>query len=165
LVDPPPPEVNPIAPDVDPNATTRQRFAQHTKSPSCAGCHTLIDGIGFTFERFDQFGRYRQTENGLPVDETGEVIESGDPLLDGPISGASELAARMAASPVVRDCVATQWYRYAMGRIEEQSDACSLADAKARFASSQGNFRELLLGIVMSEAFRYRPALTGGTTP
>lgn len=165
LVDPPPPEVNPIAPDVDPNATTRQRFAQHTKSPSCAGCHVLIDGIGFTFERFDQFGRYRQNENGLPVDESGEVIESGDPLLDGVVSGASELARRMASSPVVRDCVATQWYRYAMGRIEGESDTCSLDDAKARFSASQGNFRELLLGIVMSEAFRYRPALAGGSTP
>jgi len=165
LVDPPPPEVNAIAPDVDPNATTRQRFAQHTASPSCAGCHTLIDGVGFTFERFDQFGRYRQLENGLPVDESGEVIDSGDPLLDGLLSGASELATRMAESPVVRDCVATQWYRYAMGRVEDASDTCSLDAAKARFATSQGNFRELLLGIVMSEAFRYRPAVSEGTSP
>jgi hypothetical protein len=165
LVDPPPPEVNAIAPDVDPNATTRQRFAQHTASPSCAGCHTLIDGIGFTFERFDQFGRYRQLENGLPVDESGEVVDSGDPLLDGVLSGASELATRMAESPVVRDCVATQWYRYAMGRVEDASDTCSLDAAKARFATSQGNFRELLLGIVMSEAFRYRPAVTEGISP
>jgi hypothetical protein len=164
-VDPPPPEVNAIAPDVDPNATTRQRFAQHTESRLCAGCHTLLDGIGFTFERFDQFGRYRQVENGIPVDESGEVIDSGDPLLDGVVSGASELATRMADSPVVRDCVATQWYRYAMGRVEDTGDACSLSDAKARFATSQGNFRELLLGIVMSEAFRYRPAATEGITP
>jgi hypothetical protein len=165
VVDPPPPEVNAIAPDVDPNATTRQRFAQHTESPTCAGCHTLLDGIGFTFERFDQFGRYREFENGLPVDQSGEVIDTGDPLLDGVVGGASELATRMAESPVVRDCVATQWYRYAMGRVEETGDTCSLADAKARFAASQGNFRELLLGIVMSEAFRYRPAVTGGTSP
>lgn len=165
VVDPPPPEVNPTAPEVDPSATTRQRFAQHTESPSCAGCHTLIDGVGFTFERFDQFGRYRQTEHGLPVDESGEVLDSGDPILDGVVSGVSELATRMAVSPVVRDCVATQWYRYAMGRVEDASDACSLDDAKARFAASQGNFRELLLGIVMSEAFRYRPAQTGGTSP
>ena len=163
LVEPPPPDVNPIAPEVDPNATTRQRFAQHTQSAYCAGCHTLIDGVGFTFERFDQFGRYRQTENNLPVDETGEVIETGDTTLDGVVSGASELATRMAASPLVRDCVATQWYRYAMGRVEDESDSCSLDDAKSRFAASQGNFRELLLGIVMSDAFRYRPALEAPT--
>jgi hypothetical protein len=62
----------------------------------------------------------------------------------------------------VRDCVATQWYRYAMGRMEEPADLCSLTTAKDRFRQSGGSFRELLLGIVLSDAFRYRPAM-GGT--
>jgi hypothetical protein len=161
-VEPPPPEVNPTPPDVDPNATTRERFRQHTADPTCAGCHTLIDGIGWGFEQFDQFGRFRVTENGLAIDTTGEVVETGDPELDGPLTGAEQLANRLATSSRVRDCVATQWYRYAMGRMEEPADVCSLNDAKARFAESGGNFRELLVGIVLSDAFRYRPAM-GGT--
>jgi hypothetical protein len=161
-VEPPPPEVNPTPPDVDPTATTRERVRQHTQDPKCAGCHSLIDGIGWGFEQFDQFGRFRATENGLAIDTTGEVVETGDPELDGPLTGAEQLAKRLAASSRVRDCVATQWYRYAMGRMEEPADVCSLKDAKERFATSGGNFRELLLGIVLSDAFRYRPAM-GGT--
>ena len=51
-------------PEVDPNATTRERFAQHTANPVCAGCHQYIDGVGFGFERFDAVGRWRDTENG-----------------------------------------------------------------------------------------------------
>ena len=158
-VDPPPPEVNAMPPDVDPTATTRERFAQHTADPSCGGCHKLIDGVGFSFEGYDQFGRYRAQENGLPIDTSGEVLESGEDALDGALTGAADLAARVAASPRARDCMATQWYRYAMGRVESDADECSLAEAKERFRTSNGNFRQLLLGIVLSDAFRYRPAL------
>jgi hypothetical protein len=161
-VQPPPPDVNPTPPDVDRNATTRERFRQHTADPYCAGCHVMIDGIGFPFEQFDQFGRFRETEFDLPIDTSGQIVETGDPELDGPLTGAADLAARLAVSSRVRDCVATQWYRYAMGRVEEPGDVCSLNDAKERFRASNGNFRELLLGIVLSDAFRYRPAM-GGT--
>ncbi len=158
-VEPPPPNVNANPPAVDPTATTRERFRQHTADPSCAGCHELIDGIGFGFEAYDQLGRYRATENGLTIDTSGEVIDTNDPELDGPIAGASDLAMRLAASGRVRDCLATQWYRYAMGRVEDQADTCSLDDVKERFKESNGKFRELLVGIVLSDAFRYRPAM------
>jgi hypothetical protein len=158
-VEPPPPDVVAVAPMVDETATTRERFAQHTAQPSCRGCHALLDGIGFGFERYDQLGRYRETENSLPVDDSGEVVESLEPTLDGVFHGAIELSQRLAQNARVRDCVATQWYRYAMGRVEDETDACSLTQAKARFASGNGAFRELLIGIVLSDAFRYRPAL------
>jgi hypothetical protein len=158
-VPPPPPNVVPIPPMVDQTATTRERFAQHTADPACSGCHDLIDGIGFGFERYDQLGRYRETENNLPVDDSGEVVETGDPALDGPYQGAIELSAKLANDSTARDCLATQWYRYAMGRVEDTSDQCSLNDVKTRFASSNGSFRELLVAITLSDAFRYRPAL------
>jgi hypothetical protein len=161
-VQPPPPDVNPTPPDVDPSATTRERFRQHTADPYCAGCHVLIDGIGWNFEQFDQFGRFRETEHGLAIDTTGQIVETGDPELDGDLTGVAELAGRLAASSRVRDCVATQWYRYAMGRVEETADTCSLETAKERFAAGGGKFEDLLVGIVLSDAFRYRPAM-GGT--
>jgi hypothetical protein len=158
-VDPPPPNVVPVPPKVDQSATTRERFAQHTADPSCAGCHVLLDGIGFGFERYDQLGRYRETENNLPIDDSGQVVDSGDPALDGDFQGAIELSQRMANNDTVRNCIATQWYRYAMGRVEDSTDECSLNDIKTRFSSSNGSFRELLVAITLSDAFRYRPAL------
>jgi hypothetical protein len=158
-VEPPPPDVVAVAPEVDTTATTRERFAQHTADPTCRGCHAMLDGIGFGFERYDQLGRYRETENMLPVDDSGEVVSSLDPTLDGPFHGAIELSQRLAQNARVRDCVATQWYRYAMGRVEDETDACSLSQVKERFATGNGAFRELLVGIVLSDAFRYRPAL------
>jgi hypothetical protein len=157
-VQPPPPDVVVVPPEVDQTATTRERFAQHTEQDACRGCHASLDGIGFGFERYDQLGRYRETENGILVDDSGEVLDTFDPALDGPFHGAVELAQKLSTDAGVRDCIATQWYRYAMGRVEDSTDACSLQQVKSRFASGNGAFRELLVGIVLSDAFRYRPA-------
>jgi hypothetical protein len=154
----PPPDVNNTPPTVDPNSTTRERFAQHTADDKCRGCHEALDNTGFGFERYDQFGRYRPLENGVAVDESGVMLESCDSTLDGPFTGAAELSRRIAASQLTRDCLATQWYRYAMGRIEDTSDRCSLDGVKERFNDANGEFRELIVAIALSEGFRYRAA-------
>jgi hypothetical protein len=159
-VAPPPPTVNAVPPDPDPTATTRERFRQHTEQEACAGCHRLIDGVGFGFERYDQLGRYRAVENGLPVDESGEVVASSEDTLDGPFSGAAELAERIAASPRARDCLATNWYTYAFGRKDQPADACSLTQLKERFRSSGGDLKELMVGLTQTDSFLYRPAMT-----
>jgi hypothetical protein len=158
-VPPPPPNVNAIAPDPDPNATTRERFRQHTEQAVCSSCHRLIDGIGFGFERYDQLGRYRDTENGLDVDESGDVVALPEEALNGPFAGAEELAARIAASSSARDCLAANWYRYSFGRQEAPEDVCSLDQLKARFAGANGDLKELLVGLTQTDAFLYRPAI------
>jgi hypothetical protein len=158
---PPPPNVNAVPPDPDPTATTRERFRQHTEQEACAGCHQLIDGVGFGFERYDQLGRYRATENGLDVDESGEVLASTESALDGPFNGAAELAARIAVSPLARDCLATNWYTYTFGRQVQPEDSCSVAQVKERFARSGGDLKELLVALTQTDSFLYRPAMSG----
>jgi len=159
-VTPPPPDANVIPPDPDPSATTRERFRQHTEQPSCSSCHQLIDGIGFGFERYDQLGRYRDVENGLPVDESGKVLATGELGLDGDFTSAVELLNRIANSSLARDCLATNWYRYTFGRLEQPEDQCSLSQVKERFAETGGDLKELLVGLTLSDSFLYRPALT-----
>ena len=160
-VPPPPPGLNPVAPDPDPKLTTRARFAVHTASKSCSDCHKLIDGAGFGFENYDQLGRYRTQENGLPVDASGEMMATGEAAVDGPYNGVLELSNRLALSPRVERCLATNWYRYAMGRVETEADGCSLREVEQKFRSSGGQFKELLVAVTLSEAFRYRPAMPG----
>jgi hypothetical protein len=160
-VPPPPPGLNPVPPDPDPNLTTRERFRVHTASTSCSGCHKLIDGAGFGFENYDELGRYRTQENGLPVDASGEMFATGEAAVDGPYNGVSELANRLALSPRVERCLATNWYRYAMGRVETEADGCSLREVEQKFSASGGQFKELLVAVTQTEAFRYRPAIAG----
>ena len=149
----PPANVNNTPPAPAPGATTRERFVEHTRDPSCAGCHTLIDPVGFAFENYDAIGRYRTLDNGLPVDAQGELSRVDEATH--PVQGAVEMAHVLAESQDVRNCVARQWFRFALGRLEQQADACSLKRLEQSFERSDYDVRELLLGIVTSDAFRY----------
>lgn len=158
---PPPPDLVITPPSPDPNSTTRERFAAHTEEESCQNCHILIDPIGFGFEGYDALGRFRETENGLPIDDSGELLYtwSQDSALEGPFSGAVQLAHRLADAPQARDCVATQWWRFAFARGEaSERDLCSLTHAKDSLRTT-GQVTELLETIVLSDAFRKRPGV------
>ncbi|MCA9545026.1 MAG: DUF1588 domain-containing protein, partial [Myxococcales bacterium] len=153
---PPPADLIIEPPDPDPRATTQQRFAQHTADPACAGCHTLMDPVGFGFENYDELGRFRQTENGLPVDASGELVAPPTPDLAGPFDGAVALAERLAQSPAVKQCVATWWFRYALARGELPVDACARARIEDAFIDSGGDFTALLVALATSGAFTHR---------
>jgi hypothetical protein len=153
---PPPPNIMVTAPSPDPNSTERQRFAQHTANPVCASCHVRIDPIGFGFEKFDALGRFRATDNGMPVDATGSLKYTRDPSIEGDFDGALQLSQKLARSKEVRDCFVSQWFRYAMGRIETADDQCSIEKATNAFSASGGRLRDLLVALTLTDAFRYR---------
>jgi hypothetical protein len=139
----------------DPPRTTRQRHEQSHSPPTCAVCHKQIDGIGFGFGNFDAIGQWRDTENGVPVDARGELVGAGD--ADGPFSGVAELAQRLAGSARVGECVTNQWFRYAFGRVESAGDRCARRSIQDELVDAKGDMKALLLAIVKSDAFRFRP--------
>ena len=149
----PPPGVNTAPPVPTPATSTRERFAQHESDPVCASCHLLMDPIGLGFEHFDPIGAFRNVDGLGAVDATGQIINAG-PDLDGSFNGAVELANKLAQSSEVRDCVASQWFRFSMGRMESMNDACSIQSLRDDFRASGGNIRDLLARIVLSPAFR-----------
>jgi hypothetical protein len=56
----------------------------------------------------------------------------------------------------VQKCVATQWFRYALGRIETDLDTCTLDAVYQRFQKSEFRLPELLMALVESDGFRIR---------
>jgi hypothetical protein len=149
---PPPADVDTTPPEGMAGQGARERYQQLTANPTCAGCHRLMDPIGFGFERYDALGRYR----GRAIDAGGEVLGSRD--ADGAFSGVPELARRLAGSAQVGECLATQWFRFALGRIETPDDRAALAALEARFLESGGDLRLLPLLVTETPQFRYLPA-------
>lgn len=149
---PPPPGVTVQFPPFNPKLTKRQRFEQHRTDASCGFCHATLDPPGFAFEHYDATGVWRVDDGDLPVDATGELTGTDD--VDGPFDGVVELGARLAASNQVRRCVATQWFRAAVGRVERAEDAPSLDAVFHTFARAGFDVRELLVAIATSDAFR-----------
>jgi hypothetical protein len=155
-IPPPPPDNIPEPPDVDESQTTREQFAEHAENPVCAGCHVLMDPIGFGFEHFDGIGRYRDNEWGLKVDAAGELHGTD---VDGTFNGAIELARLLASSEQVKACVASQWFRFGYGRFETDEDQCSVDEIHSAFVASNYDIKELIIALTLTDAFRYRHAV------
>jgi hypothetical protein len=161
-VPPPPDDVEIVAPDPDPTLTTRQRFTVHRENPVCAGCHRLLDAVGLAFEHFDGVGRYRETENGLTIDASGELYGSD---VDGAFVGPRELAERLVSSPQVLACFSKHWLRLAQGRRETAEDHCSEARLNEAFNAQQLDVRQLALALTQTDAFLYRRFDAVGAAP
>jgi hypothetical protein len=162
-IPPPPPDVIPELPPVDPDATTRERFEQHRSDPACAACHSMFDPIGFGFENYDAVGRWRTSENGLPIDASGELTAAD---VAGEFVGVRELGTKLAASEDVAQCMTRQWFRFAYGRLEsEELDACNMDALATTFSESGHDLRELLVALTQTDAFMFRTAYAdeGGT--
>jgi hypothetical protein len=135
-------------------ATNRERYQQHSKDPVCAGCHRNIDPVGFAFERYDAFGRYREQENGKPVDASGSL--SGMPEGDIPLDGAESLINYLSKSEAVRSCLVRYWSYYAYGRDQWAEKQCN-HDAIRREAGKQNySLKGILTGISHAPHFTRR---------
>ena len=137
----------------DPTKTTRERFSAHSTDPFCATCHRLIDPVGFGFEEFDGLGRFRSTEAGKPIDDSGELIGTDD--IDGVFQGASELSERLVTSKQFQDCSVTQMFRFAMGQAETSDDRAILSQISNQFSSDRP-VSELIMSFVNSPLFLQR---------
>jgi hypothetical protein len=134
-----------------PNATTREKFEKHGSDPACSPCHALIDPPGFALERFDTLGRRRDTENGRPVDASGDLVGTD---VDGHFGDAPELVALLMKSQSVRACFVRQVFRFAEGRREQGSCETAALDEGAR--SNGHRVQDILLEYAARSAFRIR---------
>ncbi len=139
--------------------TNRQLFEERTSPPACHGCHSNFEGLGFAFENFDAIGRFRTTDNGLPVDATGTFDADGETW---DIADAVDLSHRLADSDEALGCVAGRWFEYAAGRASDATDQCRVASVFDDFEASGGDMRELLVSFAMKPAFTERPAFEAG---
>lgn len=156
IVPAPPPDLVVTAPEITPGSTTRERFSQHQADPGCAGCHSLMDPIGLGFENFDPIGQWRDTDNGLAVDATGEIIGTD---VAGTFNGAVELSAKLAASEQTMACFAKTWLRFALGRSEQPTDEGGLAVAGEHFETAGFKMTELLVALAQTNTFRHQRVL------
>ena len=161
----------------DPHKTFRERLETVTRKAECMKCHRQMNPLGLPFEVFDDFGRYRLHEpleyeehvlakpskkNGAttyktrPVSTLGELTGTGDPVLDGKVTGPLDLIDRLSQSDRVRQSIIRHAFRFYMGRNEMLSDSQTLIDADQAYLKSKGSFKAVILSLLTSDSFRYR---------
>jgi len=148
---PPPPNVNPMLGDPNGAVTTRQRYEQHTTDPACFSCHRRMDLIGFAFEHFDGFGRYRDQEGGVAIDSTGKMVDR--PEGDVPLDGVASVASYLADSQEVQTCLVRYMSYYSYGL-----DGCNQQEILDDAAASGSTIKSVVLGIIRAPQFSHRAA-------
>lgn len=156
----PPPPAPPNVPSLESQSgskkeavSLRDQLELHLSDPGCAGCHRLMDPLGFGLENFDAIGQWRDQDQGLPIDARGEL--PGGRTFTGLVELRQVLLERQAD---FRRCVAAKLLTYALGRGLEYFDECTLDEIAAAMQQQDDRFGALVLAIVESSPFRSRAA-------
>jgi hypothetical protein len=132
--------------------TMRERLAQHRTSPTCNGCHSVIDPLGFSLENFDVVGAWRTIdEAGRPLDASG--ITAGGVKIEGLAGLRSLLLAQPDQFPRT---FTEKLMAYALGRRIEYYDKPSVRKIVRAAADHDYRWSSIILGIVESPAFQMR---------
>jgi len=139
---PPPEAVSPIAPNLHPSLTTRERVGLQTKANACMTCHNVINNLGFTLEHFDAVGKFRDKDNAKPVNAEGAYLTRAGQQVK--LNGAVELGKFLASSPEVHEAFAEQLFHHVSYQPVRAFGPKTQEKLSTSFAMSGYNVRALL---------------------
>ncbi len=151
-IKPPQEAFTPIAPDLHPNLTTRERVLLQTKPAACAGCHSIMNPLGFSLEHFDAVGRYRDKERDRPIDASGGYEQRSGTFAK--FTGAKELAKFLANSEETSYAFAQQAFHHFAKQPVRAYGLSKPEELRKSFADSGYNMRKLIVDIVTTSALR-----------
>ena len=159
LMGTPPPPPPPDIPLLDDTAsakdgkmlTTRERMEMHRANPTCASCHRFMDPIGLALDNFDVTAKWRERENGTPLDTRGDFYDGT------PVTKPSELTAALLKRPVPLMRTFTEnLMAYALGRRVEYFDMPAIRAIARTAEANQSKMSSFILGVIKSDAFQMR---------
>jgi hypothetical protein len=171
LLGTPPPPAPPVVPALPENAdlrtghvakplSVRLRLEEHRKNAACAGCHKMMDPIGFALENFNPIGVWRTNDSGFRIDPTGKMFDGTK--LDGPASLRQAILNR---SEVFLGTFSENLLSYGVGRVVEPYDMPVVRSVAREAAKSNNHFSAFVLGVVKSAPFQMRKAEEGAGAP
>jgi hypothetical protein len=150
---PPPPGV-PELKDNGENSkplSLRERMELHRSDAVCAGCHKVMDPIGFALENFDGIGQWRASDDGAVIDPSGTLFEGT--RVDGPVALRKMLASRPETFVGV---MTEKLMTYALGRGLEYYDMPAVRKIVVDAKAHEFRFSYLVNGVVNSPAFQMK---------
>ncbi|PYR44004.1 MAG: hypothetical protein DMF93_01535 [Acidobacteria bacterium] len=134
--------------------TLREQMTLHRTQQPCAGCHKIMDPIGFALENLDADASWRAKQGG----DGGMPIDAKVKLFDGQeVDGPSELrTALLRYSPQFVRMFIEKMMTYALGRGLEYTDMPTVRAIARASGKDQNRFSTIVLGVVRSAQFRMR---------
>ncbi len=156
FIKPPPVAVAPLAPDLHKDLTTRERVTLQTSPEACQNCHRMINPLGFSLERFDTLGRYRELEFDRPIDASGGYQSTTGEQVD--FSGSVELADFLASNPEPQLAFVNQLFQSLINQPTQAFGLDELNRLQTEFSQNECNIRELLVEIAVASGLQARAA-------
>jgi hypothetical protein len=156
---PPPAAFAPLAPSLHPGLTTRQRVAMQTKPDACNSCHSMINPLGFAFERFDAIGKARSEENSKAIDSTGFYRTRGGAVVK--FSGPADLANYLANSDEAHAAFTEKLFHHMVKQPALAYRPTLISELKTSFVKNQFSIKRLMAETVVqtSLATERKPAV------
>jgi cytochrome c553 len=151
---PPPEAFAPLSPELQPELTTRERVALQTRPQACQGCHNMINPLGFTLENFDAVGRFREAENGKPIDATGAYQTRSGEMVK--FNGVRDLAGFLADSPEVHEAFVERVFHHLVKQPVRAFGPNTLEELRKSFAENGYSIRKLMVEIMATTALTGR---------
>jgi len=155
VLPPPPAAFTPLAASLHPNLTTRQRVSLQTTPLGCQSCHSTINSLGFTLERFDAIGRLRSAENNQLIDATGSYESKAGQKVK--FTGAQDLARYVADSDEAQAAFVEKLFQFVVKQPIRGYGAQALPDLKREFKRSGYNINRLTTQIAVASALPVAP--------
>lgn len=147
---PPPPDVEPLDPDVRGAKTIRDQLTKHRSVASCNDCHQKIDPLGFALENFDPIGRWRENyERRQPIDASGQ-LPGGQSFKD--VVGFKQILLKQRQQ--FAKALTEKLLEYAIGRKLQPLDRPHVDAILKRHASDGGGMKRLIQLVVGSKPFQ-----------
>ncbi len=147
---PPPPDVEPLDPDVRGATTIRDQLEKHRTNPSCFDCHRKMDPLGFALENFDPIGRWRDSYGrDKKIDASGE-LPGGKQFQD--VVGLKEILVQQ--QDQFAKAVTEKLLAYAIGRHTEATDRPHVEAILSKARDDGYRLRDIIERVVLSEPFR-----------
>lgn len=147
---PPPPDVEPLDPDIRGAKTIRDQLEKHRSVPACNDCHRKIDPPGFALENFDPIGRWRTSYGrNTTIDASGALL-NGDRF-----NGINEFRQLLVArQDLFIRTLSTKLLEYGIGREMTAADRSDIDHIVAQLKERGNGLHDLLRLIVSSDTFR-----------
>ena len=153
VLQPPQEAFTPFDAELHPNLTTRQRVTLQTGDAACQVCHAKINELGFTLERFDAVGRFREMEMSNPINSSGGYIDRTGKKVD--FHGAKDLANYLATSDDAHRAFVRRAFQHFVKQPVAAYGTGAMDSLLQKFESSGYNLQDLLVEIAVISA---RPA-------
>lgn len=160
---PPPEAFTPLAADLHPKLTTRQRVALQTKPAACASCHNMINPLGFSLERFDATGNLRTEDNGVPVDATGSYLARTGKEYK--FTDARDLANFLADSEEVHGAFTEKLFHHTVKQPIRAFGTRTLSKLEQTFKANDFNMRRLMIEMAVLTAVERQTGAAETNTP